>query len=172
MSLALGALYRGRALEEVTAAWSERMARLAEPALALETSAGAEGRVELHIRTRRGRRVPHRRMGALVRMALGPEREELAEMWLLEPADAPVGALRLRGADWAECFAAIGQSDARQVRLWSPLICPAGIRGGLARRGREHGLELREADCWAVLAVPRRKPEPPFPAPWRGNYGW
>jgi hypothetical protein len=173
MSLLFGALYRGCDADEVHAAWRRRLLREEDSMLALEVDADAGGLVRVRLRPRRGRSVPHRQLGALVRAALGPEREEQAEFWLLEPAEAPPGALRLRGADWRECLESVSVRSARQVRLWSPMVCPAGIRGELQQRGRRLGLALREADCWAVVAVPRRKPEPPpYPAPWKGNYGW
>lgn len=172
MSLCLGALYAGRDFGEVQAAWQRRLLRQPEKALALKARADARGQVWIQVAPRPGRRVEHRVLGALVRQALGPEREERAEFWLLEPATAAPGALRLDGADWDDCLVSIAQESARQVRLWSPLVCPASLRRSLQQRGRALGLEWREADCWAVLAVPRPKPKPPYPAPWRGNYGW
>lgn len=174
MSLSLGALYRNCEPDEVRAIWKARLLRLGEEGLSLQVGreAGGSGPIALQLRARPERRVPHRRLGALVRLALGPEREEEAEFWLLEPAGAEPGALRLAGASWEDCLAAISRPGRRQVRLWSPLVCPAGMRAGLAEQGRSLGLELRAADSWAVLAVPRAKPEPPYPAPWHGNYGW
>ncbi len=183
MSLLLGALYRGRDLETVRHAWRSRLARLGETRLELRVE--AEGlrragsgpparpeRVRLSLRPKRGRRVPHRRIGALVRMALGPEREEQAEFWLLEPASAGPGHLRLEGGDWDECLRSVALGEGRQVRLWSPLVCPGGIRDEIESRGWPLGLELRVADCWAVVAVPHPSRNQSFPPPWKGNYGW
>jgi hypothetical protein len=172
MSLLFGALYLDRTLEEVRESWRARLARLAEPRLSLHAWQGPGSAVRVVVKPRRGRRVQHRCLGRLVRAALGPEREELAEFWLLEPARATPGALRLEGAGWAECLEAIGQPDVRQVRLWSPMVCPGPVRDDIETRGLEYGLEMRQAASWTVIAVPHRKPEPPYPKPWQGNYGW
>lgn len=172
MSLLFAALYLDRTLEEVRESWQARMRRLAEPRLTLRTWAGRGSAVRVEVMPRRGRKVPQRRMVGLVRAALGPEREELAEFWLLEPADAFPGPLRLEGASWEECLQAVGALSARQVRLWSPLVCPGPLRRELAERGTPLGLEFRQAGGWAVVAVPRRKKKSSHPAPWQGNYGW
>ena len=172
MNIALGALYEHRDEEEVRRAWSARLRKLQERRLILEVERNLNGRVRLTLRPRAGTRVPHKRMGKLVRLALGPEREEHAEFWLLEPARAAPGALRLAGADWRSCLASIGDQSRRQVRLWSPLVCPGPRRRELELLGKPLGLVMREADSWALMAVPQPKPQPPTPPPWRGNYGW
>lgn len=172
VSILLGALYVNRGLEEVRQSWRGRLTRVGEPRLELNVRRDGADRVRLTVTSRKGRQVPHRRMGSLVRAALGPEREELAEFWLLEPGDAEPGDLRLAGASWEDCLSSISQPNVRQVRLWSPMVCPGGLRERIEARGWEMGLEMRIADCWTVLAIPHPKPHQQFPAPWKGNYGW
>jgi len=172
MALLLGALYRDRPAAEVRRSWERRLGARRESRLELQVREPETGLVQVELRPRQRLRVPHRVLGTLVRDAVGPEREELAEFWLLESAGAGPGALRLAGAGWDECLAAIAGPGSRQIRLWSPLVCPGRLRRELALRGVSLGLELRVVESWTVLAVPRPKPEMEFPPPWRGNYGW
>lgn len=171
MSLRLGALYRNRPADEVRRSWQLRLAARRESRMEMDLREEG-GLVRLELRPRRRLRIPHRVLGALVRNALGPEREEEAEIWLLETPETGPGALRLAGAPWDACLESVAGPASRQVRLWSPLVCPGGVRGALAVRGAALGLRFRVVESWTVLAVPRPKPEVEFPPPWRGNYGW
>ncbi|KAA3608111.1 MAG: hypothetical protein DWQ01_13640 [Planctomycetota bacterium] len=171
MTILLGGLYRDLKPEELLSRWQRRLAELGEDRLRLRVTADELG-ARLELLPRKGRSLPHRRLGAVARAGLGPDREDLAELWLLEPADADPGPLRQEGASWEACFQALRREGCRQIRLWSPMLCPRGLHRQLAVRGREFGLETREADGWTLMAVPRTKPRPPFPAPWKGNYGW
>ncbi|HEX9794753.1 MAG TPA: hypothetical protein VGC54_12290 [Planctomycetota bacterium] len=172
MVIRLGALYLDRPLEAVRRSWGRRLDRLGHGRLELQVEMRPGGVVQVHVAARTGRRLPHRQFGALVREALGPEREERAEMWLLDAAEADPGALRLADADWSDCLRAIAAPGVRQVRLWSPLVCPGGMRKDVGSLGSEYGVEMRAAECWAVAAVPRPKVELEYPPPWKGNYGW
>lgn len=172
MSVVFGALYLDRSLEEVREGWRRRLERLDEPRLLLRCGTGRGSSVRVQIRPRRGRRVNHRRLGTLVRAALGPEREELAEFWLLQPGDAQPGPLRLAGAAWEACLESVARAGTRQVRLWSPMVCPGPARARIAGRARELGLAFQQAGGWTVMAERRPQQDPTRPEPWKGNYGW
>jgi len=172
MSLLLGALYRSCDPAEVVRHWRERLGRLAEPRLTLRTDVVAHGALRIQVRTRPGARVPHRRLGRLARMAIGPDREEYTEFWLLEPAGTSPGFLRLAGSTWEQCLQSLTLPRVRQVRLWSPMVCPGPLRGEIQGSGSQLGLKMRILEGWVLMAIPRRKPEPPHHAPWQGNYGW
>jgi hypothetical protein len=173
MSIRLGAAYLDRDPVEVERAWRERLVRLEEPRLFVEVLPEASGLVRVQIRPRAGRRVPFSRFGALMRRALGPEREERAEFWLLRPGNAGPGPLRLEGASWEECAQAVAEPGIAQLRVFSALVCPGPERRTLLRAGARLGLRFAQASGWVLTRSPAAQSDPPQPPPpWKGNYGW
>jgi len=172
MPLRLGAAYRERDPVVVEQAWRRRLTRLKERQLLVEVVPEKGGLVRAEIKARPGFRVPFRRFGALLRLALGPEREEQAEFWLIRPGNAGPGPLRLEGASWSECLAAVEEPAVSQLRFFSPMLCPGQERRRLIALGGERDLQLAQASGWVLVRrrVVRSEQEPP--PPWRGNYGW
>lgn len=172
MSIRLGAAYRERDPVAVERAWRQRLVKSGERQLVVEVVPEPSGLVRAQIRPRAGQRVPFRRFGALLKRALGPEREEQAEFWLIRPGHAGPGALRLEGAHWADCVAAIAEPEVSQLRFFSPMLCPGVERQRLIAIASERGLQLAQASDWVLARRKVVKTQPPPPPPWRGNYGW
>ncbi|MBC8327204.1 MAG: hypothetical protein H8E31_00480 [Planctomycetes bacterium] len=172
MSLRLGAAYRNRDPVVVERAWRRRLVQLKEHQLVVEVVPEKDGLVRAQVRARAGERIPFRRFGALLRLALGPEREELAEFWLIRPGNAGPGPLRLEGADWGECLAAVEEPAVSQLRFFSPMLCPGAERLRLMQIGQQRHLELAQASGWVLVRRHVARSKPPPPPPWRGNYGW
>ncbi|RMH02984.1 MAG: hypothetical protein D6702_07310 [Planctomycetota bacterium] len=173
MALLFGAAYLGREAAECERSWRSRVRRLGERRLLVEAEPETEALVRVRIRARAGERVPFRTFGALVKQAIGPEREERAEFWLIRPGQAGPGPLRLEGAGWQACLEAVAEPEVAQLRFFSPMLCAAGQGRLLAERAERLGLDLARAGGWAVVRRRSRRPQPPPPPPpWRGNYGW
>ena len=172
MSIRLGAAYRERDAAEAERAWRRRLAAIKEPRLLVEAVPEPGGLLRVQVRPRAGQRVPYRRFGSLLRLALGPEREEQAEFWLIRPGHAGPGPLRLEGADWAECLSAVAEPAVSQLRFFSPMLCPGSERRRLLAIGGERGMELAQASGWVLVRRRSVRSEPEPPPPWRGNYGW